>query len=71
MISLSSIQMLFHSAQVCIINKIDLLPYVDFDMEKAKDYAKKVNPELRFFEMSATSGEGVDLWCDWIKGQLN
>ena len=61
----------FHSAQVCIINKIDLLPYVDFDMEKAKDYAKKVNPELRFFEMSATTGEGVDLWCDWIKEQLN
>lgn len=60
----------FHSAQVCIINKIDLLPYVNFDVEKAKDYALKVNPHLTFFEMSATSGKGMDGWYSWISKTL-
>lgn len=58
---------MFEGSDVCIINKIDLLPYLNFDVEKAKDYAKKVNPNLIFFEVSATTGEGMDNWYEWLK----
>ena len=53
---------MFHSAQYCIINKIDLLPYVDFDVERAKEYALRVNHHLEFIELSARTGEGMDAW---------
>ncbi len=58
---------MFHTSDICIINKIDLLPYVDFSIEKAKEYALKVNHHLRFFELSAKSGEGMDKWYEWMK----
>jgi len=61
---------MFMTSQICIINKIDLLPYVEFDLKKAKDYARKVNPEIIFMEMSATKGDGMDVWIDWIKQQM-
>jgi hydrogenase nickel incorporation protein HypB len=60
---------MFMSSQICVINKIDLLPYLEFDLEKAKDYAMRVNPKLKFFEVSATSGEGMDKWVDWLLTQ--
>jgi len=59
---------MFEGSDVCIINKIDLLPYLNFDVEKAKDYARKINPNLVFFEVSATTGEGMDGWYEWLKG---
>lgn len=59
---------MFHSSDICIINKTDLLPYVDFNIEKAKDYALKVNHHLQLFELSAKSGEGMDKWYEWLKG---
>jgi hydrogenase nickel incorporation protein HypB len=59
---------MFHTSDICIINKIDLLPYVDFDIEKTKEYALKANHHLRFFEVSARSGEGMDKWYKWLKG---
>jgi len=62
---------MFHTANVCIINKIDLLPYLDFDMEQLKNYALQVNPNLKFFELSARTGEGMEPWYDWIYKQLN
>jgi hydrogenase nickel incorporation protein HypB len=62
---------MFASAQLCIINKTDLLPYVDFDMKKAKEFARQVNPELEFIEMSVKTGEGLQAWYDWLKKQLN
>jgi hydrogenase nickel incorporation protein HypB len=61
---------MFHGSQVCIINKIDLLPYVNFNVGKAKDYAKKVNPNLKFFEVSATTGEGMDAWYDYLRSKV-
>ena len=61
---------MFHGSQVCIINKIDLLPYVSFDVEKAKDYARKANPNLVFFEVSATSGEGMEEWYNYLRGKI-
>ena len=57
---------MFEHSQVCIINKIDLLPYVNFDVEKAKDFARRINPNLIFFEVSATTGEGMDKWYTWL-----
>ena len=57
----------FHSSDVCIINKIDLLPYVNFDVDKVKSAALQVNPRLKFFAVSATSGEGMDTWYQWLK----
>lgn len=60
----------FAGAQICIINKTDLLPYVNFNVEKAREYALQVNPSLKFFEMSATKGDGMEVWYDWLKKQL-
>ncbi len=57
---------MFHSSDICLINKTDLLPYVDFDVEKAKEYALQVNHHLRFFEISAKTGEGMDTWYEWL-----
>ena len=57
---------MFHSAQYCIINKIDLLPYVDFDVEKAREYALKVNHHLQFIEVSARTGEGMEKWFELL-----
>ncbi|PKP34319.1 MAG: hydrogenase accessory protein HypB [Bacteroidetes bacterium HGW-Bacteroidetes-17] len=61
---------MFHTSDICIINKTDLLPYVDFNVEKAKEYALQVNHHLEFFELSAKTGEGMDAWYDWLKKQL-
>jgi hydrogenase nickel incorporation protein HypB len=58
---------MFHSSTLCIINKIDLLPYVPFSVEKAKEYARQVNPNLEFIELSCTSGEGLNKWYEWLK----
>jgi hydrogenase nickel incorporation protein HypB len=57
---------MFLGSQICIINKIDLLPYLKFDLEKLKEYAKQVNPHLTFFEVSAASGEGLAVWYDYL-----
>ena len=62
---------MFESADICIINKIDLLPYVDFDVEKCKDYAKRVNHHLDFFELSVSSGVGMEAWYEWLRTQKN
>lgn len=61
---------MFHSSDVCIINKIDLLPYVNIDIKKLKNYALKVNPNLQFFEVSATNGDGMNEWYKWLKSNL-
>ncbi len=62
---------MFHSSTLCIINKIDLLPYVSFSVEKAKDYARKVNHHLEIIELSCTSGEGMQQWYDWLKSKIS
>ncbi len=58
---------MFASADICIINKTDLLPYLDFDIKKAKDYALQVNHHLKIFELSATKGNGLNKWYEWLK----
>lgn len=61
---------MFFSSNICIINKIDLLPYLKFDVEKLKKNAKKVNPNIQFFEVSATSGEGMEAWYEFLKSKI-
>jgi len=61
---------MFDSADICIINKIDLLPYVQFDVEKCKKHALQVNHHLQFFELSATGGEGMDAWLNWLRESI-
>ena len=62
---------MFMSSQVCIINKTDLLPYLDFDIEKLKSYALQINPKLIFFEVSATKGLGMETWYNWLKKETH
>jgi len=61
---------MFHTSDVCLINKIDLLPYLNVDIDKIKQYALQVNPNLKFFEVSATSGKGMDAWYNWLKSNF-
>jgi len=61
---------MFNSSTLCIINKIDLLPYVPFDIEKVKANAKKVNHKLEIIDLSCTSGVGLQQWYDWLKSKV-
>ena len=57
---------MFHAAQLMVINKIDLLPYVDFNLDTCIEYARRVNPEIEVLALSARTGEGVDDWLTWL-----
>jgi hydrogenase nickel incorporation protein HypB len=61
---------MFASSTLCIINKIDLLPYVPFDIGKAKENALKVNPELKIIELSCTAETGLTNWYEWLKSKV-
>ena len=58
---------MFHAADLVLLNKVDLLSYVQFDIEKCTEHARRVNPELELLTISATSGEGMEAWCQWIQ----
>ncbi|WP_435807224.1 hydrogenase nickel incorporation protein HypB [Shewanella psychromarinicola] len=60
---------IFYAADLMIINKIDLLPYVDFNMDQCIAYAKQINPNLITIKLSATKGDGLSEWVQWIKTQ--
>ncbi|KPL12735.1 MAG: hydrogenase nickel incorporation protein HypB [Bacteroides sp. SM1_62] len=62
---------MFQSSHLCIINKTDLLPYLDFDLEQARKYAQQVNPKLEFIELSVKTGEGMDRWYEWLGQSAN
>ena len=62
--------LIFTVCDALIINKIDVLPYFDFDMEKVVEYAHMRNPKLKIFPLSAKIGEGVDAWCNWLREQV-
>ena len=57
---------MFERADLCIYNKTDLLPHLEFDLERSMEYARQVNPALQFLRLSAKSGEGVGEWIQWI-----
>ena len=58
--------LIYNVCDALIINKIDVLPYFDFDMEKVREYAHMRNPGLEIFPVSAKTGEGMDTWCSWL-----
>lgn len=61
---------MFRVSEVCVINKTDLLEFVDFDVETCKKNALQINPKLQFFELSARTGEGLEAWIDFLKSQV-
>ncbi len=61
---------MFHAVDLMIINKTDLLPYVDFDVECCIQYARQVNPDIQVIELSATKGNNFSAWPNWIEENI-
>lgn len=61
---------MFHEADLCILNKTDLLPHVDFDVEACRRNAMRVSHDLEWFELSCRSGEGMEAWIAWLEKRL-
>ena len=61
---------MFKAASVMLLNKVDLLPYLEFDVAKCIEYAKTVNPDIKVIPVSAVSGEGLDIWFEWIRNSI-
>lgn len=63
---------IFHAADLMLLNKCDLLPYLSFDVERVIEYARRINPALQIIQISAAQGTGMHGWIEWIKaGQLS
>ena len=60
---------MFHAADIMLLNKVDLLPYLDFDLEKCLAMARRVSPGIRIFQLSAKSGAGMAEWYAWLQGE--
>lgn len=58
---------MFHAADLLLLNKTDLLPHLDFDVQACIDYARRVKPEIEVIQLSARSGEGMEQWLDWLE----
>lgn len=63
--------LMFEVAHILIINKIDVIPYFDFDLDKVKEYALMRNPKLKIFTVSSKTGEGLDEVASYIKAEVN
>jgi hydrogenase nickel incorporation protein HypB len=62
--------LMFHEADVVLVNKIDLLPYLRFDVDAFSKTIKGINRKAKIFPLSCTTGEGIDNWVDWLLGQV-
>jgi hydrogenase nickel incorporation protein HypB len=62
---------MFRSCSLVVVNKTDLLPYLDFDLVTFLANLKQVNPDATVLQVSARTGDGVDAWCDWLRGQAS
>lgn len=60
---------MFHAASLMLINKMDLHPYVDFDLDTCIDYARRINPTIEVICLSAKTGDGLKEWCNWLSNQ--
>lgn len=60
----------FFRSKLMVLNKVDLLPYVPFDIEKAKENARSIHPEIEILETSCTTGAGLDQWLAWIERRM-
>jgi hydrogenase nickel incorporation protein HypB len=61
---------MFHAAGLMLLNKVDLLPHLDFDVARCIEYARRVSPGLPVMQVSARTGEGLDAWIDWLLAGL-
>ena len=59
--------LMFHISSVMVLNKVDLLPYVDFDLDKATAHARSLNAKIEVFPLSCRTGEGLEPWYDWLR----
>jgi hydrogenase nickel incorporation protein HypB len=57
---------MFAAATLMVINKVDLLPYVSFDVARCIDAARRINPDIQVLQLSATRGDGMAQWLDWL-----
>ena len=62
--------LMFKVSDVVLINKIDVLPYFDFDVEKCKEYIKRRNPNAKIFLICAKTGEGIEEWASWLNDEV-
>jgi len=62
--------LMFHESKVLLINKIDLLPYVDCSVGKIENESRKINPDQEIFRISCKTGEGLEEWYEWVKKRL-
>ncbi|MCL2076547.1 MAG: hydrogenase nickel incorporation protein HypB [Betaproteobacteria bacterium] len=62
---------MFHAARLMLINKVDLLPHVSFDIEQAMEFAHRINPCLQCISVSSTTGQGFDIWLAWMLDRLD
>ena len=62
---------MFYAADLMLINKIDLLPYVDFDVERCINYAKSINPTIHIIQLSATKKDNLIEWLNWLRKNIN
>ena len=62
--------LMFSKVDALLINKIDVAPYFDFDMDKLREYVGKLNKNVKIFSISAKTGEGVKDWCDWLLNEV-
>ncbi|HYN59918.1 MAG TPA: hydrogenase nickel incorporation protein HypB [Rubrivivax sp.] len=58
---------MFHAASLMLLNKVDLLPHLSFDVERCLDYARRINPSIEILQVSASSGAGLEAWLAWIE----
>ena len=63
--------LMFQICDAVLINKIDVLPYFDFDMEKVQSFIYKRNPNAKIFPISAKTGEGMSAWTEWLAGEVD
>ncbi len=62
--------LMFSICDVLLINKIDVLPYFDFDVEKCKEYVHRLNPNMKVIPICARTGEGIEVWAQWLREQI-
>ena len=62
--------LMFSICDVLLVNKIDVMPYFDFDLDKCREYAKKLNPNIKIIPISAKHGDGIGEWTDWLRSQV-
>jgi len=66
----SKYPLMFHESEVLLINKIDLLPYVDCSLEKIVEDSLRINPDMTIFRVSCKTGEGLEEWYDWLRDKV-